>query len=124
MAVAVSRLATLIGYFGLLGTLSVWHGWIAPAERLPTAIVLIVLLMPLLVPLRGLLHGKPYTHAWTAFLALIYFTLGVSHAAVEDERIYGVIQIVTSLLLFFGCILYARLKSRQLRADQGNQNVR
>jgi uncharacterized membrane protein len=124
MATTVTRWATLIGYFGLLGTLSVWHGWISPAERVPTALVLIVLLTPLLFPLRGLLQGKPYTHAWTSFVALFYFTLGVSHAAVEEERFYGILQILTSLLLFFGCILYARFRSRQLRADVGKRGSR
>jgi len=121
MAATISRWTTLFGYFGLLGTLSVWHAWISPAERVPTALVLLMLLTPLLFPLRGLLQGRPYTHAWTGFLALFYFTLGVSHAVVDEERVYGVLLTVTSLLLFFGSILYARFRGRQLRDDQDLQ---
>ena len=33
----------------------------------------------LLLPLRGILHGRPYTHAWTGYLCMLYF----SHGTVE-----------------------------------------
>ncbi len=121
MYATIARWTALFGYFGLLGTLSIWHAWISPAERVPTALVLIVLLTPLLFPLRGLLQGKPYTHAWTGILSLLYFTLGVGHAAVAEERFYGAILIVTSLLLFSGSVLYARLRGRQLKHEQKRQ---
>ncbi len=118
MATTIARWTTLFGYFGLLGTLSIWYAWISPTERVPTAIVLLILLTPLLFPLRGLLQGRPYTHAWTGFVALFYFTLGVSHAVVDEERTYGVLMIATSLLLFFGAVFFARFRGKQLRNAQ------
>ncbi|MFP4160578.1 MAG: DUF2069 domain-containing protein, partial [Ectothiorhodospira sp.] len=51
------RLLTLGGLFGLLLLILMETLWISPPERLPRALVLAVLALPLLLPLRGLLHG-------------------------------------------------------------------
>ena len=115
MIIKIARLSTLIGYFGLLGILLTWNAWIAPSEHFPRALILMVLLVPLLFPLRGLLHGRPYTHAWTILISLIYFTLGVSNTAVAAERLYGLLLIIASLMLFSGCILYLRCRNAPLR---------
>ncbi len=113
---ALARWVTLAAYFGLLAQVIAWHAWLSPAGRVPTALVLTALTLPLLAPLRGLLHGRAYTHAWASFIALGYFVLGVAHAAVAPERLYGVALIVTSLTLFFGCLVYARLSARRDRS--------
>lgn len=102
--VGIARSAVLIGYLGLALTLVAWNTWIEPRP-----VVLALLLTPLLLPLRGIVRGRAYTHAWGSFLALGYFALGVWHAAVESERAYG-LWIVGSSLLFFGaCLAYVRL---------------
>ena len=75
---------TLFGYFGTLTVLTVWYSWLAPATLFPAALVLLVLVVPLLFPLRGLLHGRRYTFAWSCFLALLYFTHGVMEAYSDD----------------------------------------
>jgi uncharacterized membrane protein len=111
--IALARWTTLGAYFSLLTLVIAWHAWLSPPGRIPTALVLATLTLPLLAPLRGLLHGRAYTHAWTSFIALLYFVLGVAHAAVAPERLYGTSLIVVSLTLFFGCLVYARLSSRQ-----------
>lgn len=107
-----ARTATLLGYMLLVTQILVWHGWLHPPQHLPRSLVLALLLAPLLFPLPGILQGRPYTHAWASLIALIYFVLGVAHAAAAPERGYGILQIGSSLLLFFGCIFYARLRSR------------
>ncbi len=111
--IVFARNLSLLGYFGLLALILVWNAWVQPPAQLPRALVLIIMLAPLLFPLRGLLHGRAYTHAWTAFLALLYFSLGVANAANADTRIYGILEIVASVSLFIGCVLYARAKGRQ-----------
>ena len=76
-------------------------------------LVLIVLVGPLLLPLRGLLHGRPYTHAWTSFMALFYFVAGVFNAAgVMNRPWLAWLEIVFSVLLFFGAVFYTRAKMR------------
>ena len=52
---------TLTGYLGTLALLTAWYSWLAPSTHFPVALVLLVLVLPLLFPLRGLLHGRRYT---------------------------------------------------------------
>ena len=102
-------LTTQSAYLGLILLIIVWNGFIAPTERPAVALVLIILLGPLLFPLRGLLHGKRYTHAWSSMLALAYFLLGVTTAYTSDgSRMYGMLMIILSLIWFSGSILYVR----------------
>ena len=104
----------LAGFFGLLGTILLWHAWLAPAGKYPVALILIVLLVPLLIPLRGLLHGRSYTHAWASMLSLFYFCLGIMHAWSEPAtRGYGLALTAFSLMFFCGTIFYVRHSSNQ-----------
>jgi uncharacterized membrane protein len=113
---AVWRIITLAAYFGLFLLLIAWTVWLEPPRRLPVALVLIVLVGPLLLPLRGLLHGRPYTHAWTSFMALFYFVAGVFNAAGAMIRPWlAWLEIALSVTLFFGAVFYARAKARKLK---------
>lgn len=113
--ITMARVSTLIGYFGLLLLITSWNAFIAPPERVPRALLLIILLLPLLFPLRGLLHARAYTHAWASFVALIYFVLGVWHSAAAEERAYGLGLVVFSLAFFLGTMFFTRLQSRALK---------
>ncbi|MFO8025535.1 DUF2069 domain-containing protein [Thiohalophilus sp.] len=114
--ITFSRWLTLIAYFALLILLMLWQTVLAPPQLLPISLVLILLVGPLLFPLRGLLHGRPYTHAWTSFLVLIYFIHGTVEAwSNPDVRLYASLEILFSVLLYTGTLLYARYRGRQLR---------
>ncbi|MDD3516758.1 MAG: DUF2069 domain-containing protein [Chromatiales bacterium] len=102
------RIVALAGYFFLFTLLLTWTAFIDPPQVLPRSLVLIVLLVPLLLPLRGLLHGRTRAHMWTSLLALVYFSLGVSNLAVAGDRVYGALQVAASLMLFVGSLLYVR----------------
>ena len=107
------RAVALIGYFGLFGLLLLWFAWLEPPNRSPVALALILWVGPLLFPLRGLLHGRSYTHAWTSFLALFYFALGVFHAAGPMARPWlAWLDMGFSVLLFLGTIFYVRASAR------------
>ena len=100
---------TLFGYFGTLALLTAWYSWIAPSTHFPTALVLSVMLVPLLFPLRGLLHGRKYTFAWSCFLALLYFTHGVMEAySSEITRYPGLLEVVFTSLWFVAAMVYIR----------------
>jgi uncharacterized membrane protein len=108
----------LVGYFGLFVLLMAWYTIIAPSARLPTALILLFLVGPLLFPLRGLLHGRPYTHAWVSFLALFYFTAGVFNlAGGMDKPWLPWLEIVFSVLLFTGTVVYARRRAREVARE-------
>lgn len=107
---------SLVGYTGLLLLLPLWYGWLAPPEILPKSLVLGILLIPLLFPLRGLLYGKPYTFAWTSFLALMYFIHGVTEAwSAPEARYLAILEIIFSLCLYFGAMMFARHRGRELK---------
>lgn len=113
----VARWSALLGYAGLIVSIVLWNTLITPLQGTALALTLGMMLLPLLFPLRGLLRGKPYTHAWTSFLALAYFLIGVWHAADTATRWYAMALVLSSLLLFIGCVFYARLGARRMRAE-------
>jgi uncharacterized membrane protein len=106
----VGRVLTLAGYFGLLILIINWFTWIAPPERVPRSLVMAALAIPLLFPLRGIIHAKRYTHQWIGFLSMLYFIIGVDvwyhHQA--TEKLLGMSMVVFSLLLMIGSSMYAR----------------
>lgn len=106
---AVYRRLALAGYLLLLALILIWNTVIAPPERYPVALVLIVLLVPMLFPLLGLLHGRRYTYAWSSMLSLLYFVIGVGDAYSDPvDRLYGGLMLVFSLSWFTGAVLYVK----------------
>ena len=96
--------ATLGGIVALMGLLILWYG-----VRAPAPVWLAVMLIPLLFPLRGLIRGRAHTHAWTSFLILFYFIHGVVEAwANADARGLAIAEIVLSVIVYTGAILFAR----------------
>lgn len=108
----VARWSALLGYVALILTLLLrnllFSGW----QPLPLGIALVILLTPLAFALRGMIQGRAYTHAWTSFLALAYFVFGVWNGAAQQTRWYGLAIVLSSLLLFVGCIFYSRLAAQ------------
>lgn len=112
----------LVGHFGLFGLLLLWLAWLEPPRQIPISLALILLVGPLLISMRGLLHGRPYTHAWTSFLALFYFLVGVFAAAGPMAWPWlAWLTIGFSLLLFLGTLLYVRAWARERRSTGANE---
>lgn len=105
----------LTGYLGTFVLLMAWYAWLAPSTHFPVALVLLLLVTPLLFPLRGLLHARRYTVAWSCFLSLLYFTHGVIEAWHSPvTRHLGLLEIVLTLAWFAGGIGYIKAgKSQQ-----------
>ncbi|MFQ5643223.1 MAG: DUF2069 domain-containing protein [Thiogranum sp.] len=104
---------TLFGYFGIMLLLPLWYGWLAPPGVVPPKIALIVLGLPLFAALRGLLHARPYTVAWSLFLSLLYFTHGVVEAySAGDARWLALAEVALSLCWLAGGVLFIRAQAR------------
>lgn len=117
----LSRIGALIGYFGLFILMMAWIIWLTPPEttRLPKSLALILLVGPLMFPLRGLLHGRAYTHAWVSFLALFYLFLGISEAlSGSSQPLLTALEILFSTLLYLGAMFYARFRGKQLKESE------
>ena len=106
----------LLGYVGLILTILGWNLVLRPAGGLPLYVVLGFLLVPLAFPLVGLVRGRPYTHAWSTFLAIYYFVVGIWIMGDGETRWYGTAIGLFSVVWFTGSMFYTRAKARALRA--------
>ncbi|MFQ3236649.1 MAG: putative membrane protein [Paraglaciecola sp.] len=108
------RLA-LTSYFLLIIWLLIWHFTLTVDKNTSTTFTLLFWILPILLPLRGLLQGKPYTYAWTNFIVMYYLLHGLTAVyALENERLYATIEILLCCGLFTGCSFYARMRGREL----------
>ncbi len=109
MKARLSHALTLLGYLGILVLLVAWYGWLAPPRIFSAPVVIVTLGLPLFLPLRGLLHGRPYTVAWSLFLSLFYFTHGIVEAYSDSQaRWLAVTEVALALCWIVGGILFIR----------------
>lgn len=86
-----------------------WYGWLAPPQVLSAPVVIATLGLPLFLVLRGLLHARPRTVAWSLFLSLLYFTHGIVEAYSETQaRWLALTEVALALCWISGGILYIR----------------
>jgi uncharacterized membrane protein len=99
----------LVAYFGLFILLMAWNTVLIPSTRIPVAMVLIFTITPLLLPLRGFLHGRSKSCSWMAYVSLIYLIHGIVETyANPSERLYAATEAVLALSLFLGATYYVR----------------
>jgi uncharacterized membrane protein len=101
----------ITGFFGLFALLMLWNSILTTATtKLPVALMLVITVTPLLLPMRGFLKGQLKSCAWLAYISLIYFIHGCVEAYVTDSgKPYAFLEIVLSLMIFFGSTFYIRL---------------
>lgn len=111
----IHRLA-VAAYLGLIGLLLVSTLWLDPPPARLMSPLLLILIGPLLFPLRGLLHGRRYTIAWSSMLILLYFLHGTAVAATGHAWIGG-IELVLVLAYFSLAIRYVRITNPARQAN-------
>lgn len=121
MKAALFRYLSLASFFGLMATL-LWWILLAPhSENYPTAAMLVLLVAPLLFPLRGILYARSYTHAWAGYLMLFYLAHGITELYSGDAFfIYPLLEVFFSALFFISSILYIRLTAKLRRSSQSS----
>lgn len=93
----------------LIVLLILWEMLLAPLR--PGGSWMVLKVIPLLYPLRGVLQRHNYTMQWSSMLILLYFTEGVVRAGSDTlalSRVLAGIEIALSVAFFFGAILYLR----------------
>ncbi|WP_375140199.1 DUF2069 domain-containing protein [Azohydromonas aeria] len=108
---AVACLVLLI----LLGL--AWELWLAPTGSGTLALKV----LPLFVPLAGLLRRRMYTYRWVSLLVWIYFAEGVVRATSEPPpgAWLAMIEILLCLVLFAACATHVRWRLKNARAVEG-----
>lgn len=113
MTARLFRILALTGFFGLMISLTAWIIVPERSDEYPTAAWLIIGVVPLLFPLRGILHGKPYTHAWASFMMLFYFTHGVGEVySTAMGEFYPWLEVFFSTLAFTAMILFIKYNAK------------
>ncbi|QEA39994.1 DUF2069 domain-containing protein [Pistricoccus aurantiacus] len=74
---------------------------------------LLVRVIPLLLFLPAILMCRARSHAWLAFISLLYFMQGVMIATLPGQMWFGSAITLASMGLFIASAGYARFKSRQ-----------
>lgn len=116
----VFHLLTLTGFFGLMLTLLGWILLAPHAENFPVAAMLLLGVVPLLFPLRGLLHARPYTHAWASFLMLFYFSHAIGELYSADTLVlYPLLSLLFSTLCFCSALAFIRLEAKSRKNARG-----
>ncbi|MEZ9269546.1 DUF2069 domain-containing protein, partial [Vibrio splendidus] len=94
---AMSPTTKLFRYLALAGNLSLlfwviaWQMTLSPHPHLSNVTLAIAWAIPLLLPLPGILAGKPYTHAWANFVLMLYFLHALTILYVDGgERLLAV----------------------------------
>ena len=106
------KLISLLSW-AILITLQMALPWMMQPEG---SLWLLLLVLPLLIPFKGLLSNQRYTYKWIGFLTLLYFCIGISELVSNPQlRSYGVGTSVASMLLFLASIYYARYLGLQRR---------
>ncbi|AMO24547.1 DUF2069 domain-containing protein [Ramlibacter solisilvae] len=105
--VAVGSLLALI----VLGL--AWELWLAPLR--PGGSWLVLKVLPLCLPLSGLLRRRMYTYRWLSLMVWIYFTEGVVRATSDtglSAKLAGV-EVFLCLLLFTACVVHVRTRLKK-----------
>ncbi len=112
IAPAFFHALAVTGFVGLFALLMLWPTVLSPVTNFPVAWILLVSVTPLLLPMRGLLAKRPKACAWAAYISLAYFIHGSVEAYSNPaQRPYALLEVVFSLLLFFGAALYLRTRN-------------
>jgi len=87
-----------------------WELWLAPTGNRTLALKV----LPLTLPLAGLLKHRMYTYRWVSLLVWIYFTEGVVRATSERGMgaVLGAVETALCTVLFTACALHVRWRLR------------
>ncbi|MEP7101934.1 MAG: DUF2069 domain-containing protein [Burkholderiales bacterium] len=105
--VAVGSLIALI----VLGL--AWELWLAPTGNRTLALKV----LPLLLPLPGLLRKRMYTYRWLSLMVWLYFTEGIVRATSDRGAgvWLGTLEVLLCLLLFAACAAHVRWRLRNAK---------
>jgi uncharacterized membrane protein len=110
--VRASRVLAVASTLGLIALGLAWELWLAPLR--PGGSWLALKVLPLCLPLAGLLKNRMYTYRWLSLLVWLYFLEGVVRATSEPVPAawLAALELLLSLILFAACALHVRLRLR------------
>jgi uncharacterized membrane protein len=116
-SVAATRWLAVGSLLGLIVLGFAWEMWLAPLR--PGGSWWALKVLPLVVPLAGLLKNRMYTYRWVSLLVWLYFTEGVVRAWRDPTaagQVLAGIEVALCLALFAACAWHVRLRLRRAAA--------
>ena len=101
------------GLIGLIFWIILWNGWLTPVQEVPRWIELLLLLTPLMLMVRGVLHGRPSTHVYALLASLFYASMGCWYAMAPPDQWYGYVLLFLSVCLYVGGYMTAKILGKQ-----------
>jgi uncharacterized membrane protein len=123
-AVALTRWLAVGSLLGLIVLSLAWELWLAPLR--PGGSWLVLKVLPLCIPLAGLLRHRMYTYRWVSLMVWVYFAEGVVRGYSDrgaSARLAWV-EIALCLLLFAACVLHVRTRLRTAPAATTGHEAR
>ena len=115
-AVQLSRWLAVASLMGLIVLGLAWELWLSPLR--PGGSWLALKVLPLCLPMAGLLKNRMYTYRWVSLVVWLYFIEGVVRA--WGDRAPGnylaLLEVALCLCLFVACLLHVRLRQRNVAA--------
>ena len=105
-AVVWTRTLAVASLLALIVLGLAWELWLAPTGNRTLALKV----LPLAVPLAGLLKNRMYTYRWVSLMVWLYFIEGVIRATSDHgpSVTLAIIEVVLCLLLFTACAVHVR----------------
>ena len=92
-----------------------WEMWLAPVR--PGGSLLALKVLPLVLPLAGLLKNRMYTYRWLSLMVWLYFTEGAVRAWSDRPpgNYLAMIEVLLCLVLFTACAMHVRIRLKHAK---------
>jgi uncharacterized membrane protein len=114
-SIALTRILAVGSLLGLIVLGLLWELWLAPLR--PGGSWWVIKVLPLCIPLAGLLKNRMYTYRWVSLMVWLYFTEGVMRAYGDraPSQWLAMGEVALCLTLFTACALHVRMRFRRSR---------
>lgn len=112
----ITHRGAVISLIALIVLCFAWEMVLAPIR--PNGSWLVLKVIPLLIPLRGILKRDLYTMQWSSMLILLYFAEGLVRGMTDGglSAILGWIEVALVLIFFICVIAYLRPYKKAAKA--------
>jgi uncharacterized membrane protein len=106
--VKATRIAAVGSLLGLIVLGLLWELWLAPIR--PGGSLLVLKVLPLCLPLAGLLKNRMFTYRWVSLFVWLYFIEGVVRAWGDKapSNYLAMVEVLLCVILFTACALHVR----------------
>ena len=108
--IEIIRWTAAVSLLGLIVLGVLWEMVLAPIR--PGGSLLALKVLPLILPLAGVMKNRMYTYRWLSLLLWLYFTEGIVRAWSDKApgNYLAMIEVVLCLILFAACSLHVKIR--------------